>query len=585
LRSMRGDQLSSSPSSNVSATHYDPYAMPMPMPMSQMPQMPMMPPPYGTPPMSAGSPSSSPLSSPGQHHYGLGASPPYGFVSPHTESDLMASPSRPLNSHRTSTTTTSSNSNNNNNNIHSNIHSNTHSNINNSRQSCRYFSLPGGCKRGDKCHFAHVSADGTVVATQTQQHYRSPIMKPDSGAPSPTSLSPVSSVSSTGSGGGTARRLRTALDLERQAERDAELGKQLGELDALRPNQLFELLSDAGALHYLTARVDAGDARLIAALFADIGAQRLAALATDRSLNVLCQKLIEHATHAQRRVMRESLCAVSLASVACNLHGTRVVQKLVDGAREEDEVALLVTQLRSHVVELACDVHGNHVIQRCLAALAPTGGNQFVYDALAASDAAVTLSTLRHGCSVLQRCIDHASPAQQTQLRDALVRHFAALAQSPFGNYVAQYALERDAAPLSAAVAPLVKARLAELSSHRYGSNVVEKLLRVAPVNTRHALIDVMIRSDGALALLAQDSYGNYVVQTALTVCTEQQRHEIVAQLTPLMASLRKTAFGKRMWSKLRTGSSTTTSTAGASSSAGDTNDEPPASTGDHRQN
>jgi hypothetical protein len=412
-------------------------------------------------------------------------------------------------------------------------------------QPCRYFNLPGGCKRADKCHFAHVH----LSAAQ-----RSPHVSDAGGAPSPGSLSPVSSVSSTGSsggGGGGGRRRSSALDAARQADRDAELSKQLAELATLAPNQLFELLDDTYALHYLMGRIDGGDARLVAALVADIGAARFAALATDRALNVFCQKLIEQATHAQRRVVLDGLVAASLAGAARNLHGTRVVQKLVDCAKEPDEVTTLAAQLHSHVVELACDVNGNHVVQRCLAALAGTGGNQFVYDALASGDAVATVATHRHGCSVLQRCIDHASAAQQTQLRAALVRHFLALAQLPFGNYVAQYALERDAAHLSVVVARDVQARMCMLSSQRYGSNVVEKLLRVAPADTRQALIDALIAQRDALAQLAQDSFGNYVLQTAISLCSEPQRRAIAEQLAPVMPSLRKTAFGKRIQHKL----------------------------------
>lgn len=50
--------------------------------------------------------------------------------------------------------------------------------------------------------------------------------------------------------------------------------------------------------------------------------------------------------------------------------------------------------------------------------LGPTD-SQFVYDA--ACSHTVEIATHRHGCCVLQRCIDHASPAQ----RDAVVQRIA----------------------------------------------------------------------------------------------------------------------------------------------------------------
>ena len=71
-----------------------------------------------------------------------------------------------------------------------------------------------------------------------------------------------------------------------------------------------------------------------------------------------------------------------------------------------DQVGLVTDALRDGVVSLIRDLNGNHVIQRCLQRLGPED-SQFVYDAAAAHT--VDIATHRHGCCVLQRCIDFAN--------------------------------------------------------------------------------------------------------------------------------------------------------------------------------
>lgn len=63
--------------------------------------------------------------------------------------------------------------------------------------------------------------------------------------------------------------------------------------------------------------------------------------------------------------------------------------------------------------------------------------NQFIYDAV--GNNCVAVGTHRHGCCVLQRCIDHASGEQRARLIAQITANAFALVQDPFGNYVVQY--------------------------------------------------------------------------------------------------------------------------------------------------
>jgi len=61
-------------------------------------------------------------------------------------------------------------------------------------------------------------------------------------------------------------------------------------------------------------------------------------------------------------------------------------------------------------------------------------GVQFIYNAVAAH--CVEVATHRHGCCVLQRCIDHASDSQRVQLVTEITYNALTLVQDPYGNYV-----------------------------------------------------------------------------------------------------------------------------------------------------
>ena len=155
-------------------------------------------------------------------------------------------------------------------------------------------------------------------------------------------------------------------------------------------------------------------------------------LMTDPFANYLCQKLIEHCNEAQRFTIIQKV-APDLVAISLNMHGTRAVQKLVESIRTPAEVELVTGALRSSVVTLIKDLNGNHVIQRCLHHL-NSKDNQFIYDAV--SRCCVSVATHKHGCCVLQRTIDYATPSQKRQLVQEIVSNALELVQDAFGNYV-----------------------------------------------------------------------------------------------------------------------------------------------------
>ncbi len=162
------------------------------------------------------------------------------------------------------------------------------------------------------------------------------------------------------------------------------------------------------------------------------------------------------------------------------------------------------------------------------------------------------IATHRHGCCVLQRCIDFATPSQKKALVEVISAHALVLSQDAFGNYVvqvrlgageaaagawglgtlllaaaasccwrplhthaplrpppaphhrhlprprppAQYVLDMGHAEASTAVITKLAGHFAELSMQKFSSNVVEKCLKLAGVDQqREAIIKEMVTS------------------------------------------------------------------------------------------
>jgi hypothetical protein len=134
-----------------------------------------------------------------------------------------------------------------------------------------------------------------------------------------------------------------------------------------------------------------------------------------------------HCSEEQRLEVLKTVCVKGqIVEVALNTHGTRAVQKLIETLTSREQRALVISALTPGVVSLIKDLNGNHVVQRCLQRLGPDD-SQFVYDA--ARKHCVEIATHRHGCCVLQRCIDFATPIQKTELVAEVGRNALPLSQ------------------------------------------------------------------------------------------------------------------------------------------------------------
>ncbi|CCF51344.1 uncharacterized protein UHO2_04163 [Ustilago hordei] len=344
----------------------------------------------------------------------------------------------------------------------------------------------------------------------------------------------------THTGGGSAAANAALAKNARKAELEATT--QLEDLQG----DIFALCKDQHGCRFLQKKLEESMPAHRDMIFSETFTH-FAELMTDPFGNYLCQKMLEYCTDEQRNLIVE-LVAPELVTISLNMHGTRAVQKMIDFLSTRRQIHSIIVALSMNVVTLIKDLNGNHVVQKCLNRLGAED-NQFIYNAVAAH--CVEVATHRHGCCVLQRCIDHASESQRVQLVAEITYNALTLVQDPFGNYVVQYVLDLSIPRFTDAVVRQFVGNVCLLSVQKFSSNVIEKCIRVSEPGVRKQLIEELLNRT-RLEKLLRDSFANYVVQTSLDYADAVQRMRLVECIRPILPVIRNTPYGKRIQSKLQ---------------------------------
>lgn len=337
----------------------------------------------------------------------------------------------------------------------------------------------------------------------------------------------------------------------RQDVRNGKRGQEITRLDNLPlencQGHLYLMSKDQHGCRYMQRKLEDGPPGHIEIIFAET-CPHIIELMTDPFGNYLCQKLFEHCNDEQRSALIET-AAPALPAIALNQHGTRALQKMIEHLRTDGQVNTIIQSLAHKVVDLVQDLNGNHVIQKCLQVLGAERC-QFIYDSV--GEACVIVGTHRHGCCVLQRCIDHAQGYQRNQLVSQITRCAFDLVQDAYGNYVVQYILDLDELTYTRPLCQSFQGKVAALSKQKFSSNVIEKCIRVADPETKSAMINELLVGN-ELERMLRDSFANYVVQTALDYGDNVHKQRMVEIITPILPAIKQTPHGRRIASKIQT--------------------------------
>ena len=309
--------------------------------------------------------------------------------------------------------------------------------------------------------------------------------------------------------------------------------------------EIYTLCKDQHGCRFLQKKLEDRNPEEVHMIWLETN-QHVIELMTDPFGNYLCQKLLEYCNDEERTVLIEN-ASRDLVRIALNQHGTRALQKMIEFISTPGQIQTIINALRHRVVELIQDLNGNHVIQKCLNKLSPTDA-QFIFDAVGTH--CVDVGTHRHGCCVLQRCIDHASGEQKAWLIRQISNNAFVLVQDPFGNYVVQYILDLNEPIFTEPLVAMFQGRVGQLSKQKFSSNVIEKCLRCAQEPSKDMLIEEMLQPS-ELDRLLRDSFANYVIQTALDYANPPMKARLIDAIRPYLPAIRTTPYGRRIQAKI----------------------------------
>jgi hypothetical protein len=310
--------------------------------------------------------------------------------------------------------------------------------------------------------------------------------------------------------------------------------------------EIYALCKDQHGCRYLQKKLEERNPEHVHMIWLETN-QHVIELMTDPFGNYLCQKLLEYCNDEERTVLIEN-ASHDMVRIALNQHGTRALQKMIEFITTPSQIETIIGALRFRVVELIQDLNGNHVIQKCLNKLSSANA-QFIFDAVGTN--CIDVGTHRHGCCVLQRCIDHASGEQKAWLIRQISNNAFVLVQDPFGNYVVQYILDLNEPVFTEPLVAMFQGRVGQLSRQKFSSNVIEKCLRCAEEASKDMLIEEML-APSELDRCLRDSFANYVIQTALDYASPGTRTRLVEAIRPHLPAIRTTPYGRRIQAKIQ---------------------------------
>ena len=163
----------------------------------------------------------------------------------------------------------------------------------------------------------------------------------------------------------------------------------------------------------------------------------------------------------------------------------------------------------------------------------------------------VELSCHPYGCRIVQRLLEHCSPAQREALLCQVLATTEQLLMDQYGNYVIQHVLDHGEAASKSRIVAAVEGRVLMLSQHKFASNVVEKCVSGASCEERSRLIAEVCAEDSYLGSMIRDQYGNYVVQKMIDTALDRDLATLMSKIKLHSASLHKFSYGKYILAKL----------------------------------
>ncbi|KAK9141928.1 hypothetical protein Syun_011328 [Stephania yunnanensis] len=198
--------------------------------------------------------------------------------------------------------------------------------------------------------------------------------------------------------------------------------------------------------------------------------------------------------HSEKNRQVFKLVLPELVNLCCDPNGTVVIQKLVDRDESDDadpeQTNELFCALKGQLLQLSLNGNAYKVIERCIETF-PNDWHKYFMDTLLEN--CMTLGTDKHGCCVLQKCVQFSGTARaRHRLVEEILQNVLHYSKHFYGNYVVQCVVivKQDYADRATEI---LKGNFVAMSMHKFSSNVVEKILNNASIEKVRDIVNEII--------------------------------------------------------------------------------------------
>ena len=281
------------------------------------------------------------------------------------------------------------------------------------------------------------------------------------------------------------------------------------------------------------------------------------------SLGALCQTACtlrgRHILVAVMRQQNERLQMIydeigpNIGLLSLDPQACHVVRSLLDYTTAEQNQQMVECLTDENVAEMASQSQPSRRILHCLFERLRSSALDGVVRVIARDAAAMAAS--QQGCITVMRAVEHGLPHQRLMLLEALAPSLAPLSMDPYANYVVQALIANvDPSVISRAVTGAYCGHWLALSCNKFGSNVVEKLVKsafAAAGPARDAMLSELIFGDStAVHTLVSDGFGNFVVQAIIdSAPTAEEAAALAERIRPALGA---SPYAPRIEGRLR---------------------------------
>ena len=287
--------------------------------------------------------------------------------------------------------------------------------------------------------------------------------------------------------------------------------------------------------------------------------QDLCKMSRDLFGNYVVQKILEN-INSKYLIQFIELISNDFINLSISTYGTRVIQKLLeivtlkkntnintDKEIHEQCFKLLNNYITDNIVELSSNNNSSHIIIKYVNEIKYPKNVQLFNEIYKNF---IPLCKDKHGCCVIQKCIEFGSQEQKKKLLELNNLHCENLINDQFGNYVLQFVVSLNLKIVNQKVYQVLKNNLCNLCKEKYASNVIEKFL-VNKSEESFEIIDSLLKDEKLLHELIIDQFGNYIIQRILVLIDGEKRSLLIHYIVNWYPEIKALSFGPRLISKL----------------------------------